>query len=217
MSQALLIKELRESAGLLAVAVLACGCFLATLTGFPTLPWQSGQVASLPFVTDGLSFALWLVGGALAILLGLKQTAWEAGFGTYAFLLHRPVPRWKVFALKIAFGVAALLLITGLFILAYAAWAATPGVHAAPFFWTMTLPAWKLWFALPLLYLGAFFSGIRPARWFGTKLAPLAASAVVAVLLSLAPWFIVLGPLGYLAFVSLSLLGIFYYVQHRDF
>lgn len=217
MYQALLIKELRESAGLLAVAALACVLSLAVLTGFPILPWPSNQLQSLPFVTDELGFFFWLVGGGLAILLGLKQTAWEAGQGTYYFLLHRPIERWKVFGLKMAFGTAVLLSLMGLFLLAYAAWAATPGNHDAPFFWSMTAPAWKLWFSLPLLYLGAFLSGIRPARWFGTKLAPIAAAIVMAMFVAYAPWYLAIGPLGWGLWVALTLSGVFYYVRNRDY
>ena len=40
----------------------------------------------------------------------------------------------------------------------------------------MTAWAWQLWLCMPLVYLGAFLSGIRPARWFGTRLMPLVAA-----------------------------------------
>lgn len=220
MMQALLIKELRESAGLLAVAAIACGFLLAALTGFPLVPWQSDRLYTLPFVSDGLPTALWLAGGGLAILLGLKQTAWESSFNTYYFLLHRPIARWKVFALKLAFGVAVVLGVTGLFLLLYAAWAATPGAHDAPFLWSMTLPACKQWMALPLLYLGAFYSGIRPGRWFGTRLAPLVVTIPAAVGVASLPWYVRLGPLGLLLWVLVAvvaLVGIFYHVRNRDY
>lgn len=188
MMQALLKKELRESAGLIAVALLAAFYYLAELTGTPLLPWQSGQLITLPFVSDNLSSTLWLVGGGLAILLGLKQTAWEEGFGTYYFLLHRPVERWQVFTLKLATGITLVLGISGLLILAYALWAATPGNHDAPFLWSMTLGDWKIWLTLPLLYLSAFLCGIRPARWFGTKLLPLLGAAMVVLVITGNSW-----------------------------
>ena len=34
----------------------------------------------------------------------------------------------------------------------------------------MTGPAFQVWLLMPLAYLGAFASGIRPARWFGSRL-----------------------------------------------
>ena len=73
-------------------------------------------------------------------------------------------------------------------IVLYGAWAAVPGHHASPFEWSMTGPAWRLTILMPLLYLGAFLSGLRPARWFGTRLLPLVASVLCLALLYTAPW-----------------------------
>ena len=41
---------------------------------------------------------------------------------------------------------------------------------------------------MPLLYFGAFLSGIRPARWFGTRLLPLVAAGALAMLLPELRW-----------------------------
>ena len=121
-----------------------------------------------------------LVIGGLAIALGLKQSAWEVGEGTYYFLLHRPATRRFIFGTKLAVGAGFVLIVGGLLVLLYAMWAATPGNVATPFYWSMTGPRWQLWLCMPLLYLGAFLSGIRPARWFGTRLMPLVAAAAGA-------------------------------------
>ena len=40
--------------------------------------------------------------------------------------------------MKLASGLAVLLVITGAMIQIYAMWAATPGTHPSPFFWSMT-------------------------------------------------------------------------------
>ena len=70
--------------------------------------------------------------------------------------------------------------------------------------------------ALELIYLGAFASGLRPARWFGTKLAPLLA-ACVAVSLSLAiPWGGLAIPVWVVA-AALLLMVIFSTIRSRDF
>src|SRR5437867_2133155 len=61
-------------------------------------------------------------------------------------------------------------------------WAVTPGHHPSPFLWSMTDQTFRLILATPLLYLGAFLSGLRPARWWGTRLLPLACAYVAAVL-----------------------------------
>ncbi len=172
MYKALVLKELRESAGLIAVAVLAAAYMLADLTGVVLLPIQSGLAVPYPFVSDtSLVFYLCLLAGGLAVLMGFKQSAWELWQGSYYFLLHRPASRRTIFGVKLAVGLGVLLCITGAVIQLYAMWAATPGKHATPFFWSMTVVAWQLWISFPLLYLGAFLSGIRPGCWFGSRLA----------------------------------------------
>jgi hypothetical protein len=163
-----------------------------------------------------LSFYLWLCIGGLAIALGMRQTAWELGQGTYYFLLHRPVSRYRVFISKLAVGLISVLVSSLVLITIYAWWAATPGHVAAPFDWSMTFPAWQNWIALPLLYLGAFLSGIRPGKWFGSRLLPLAAAILVAMLATSVPW-IWLTLAIVLAASALFVVGIIYYVRRRDY
>ncbi len=96
---------------------------------------------------------------ALAVALGLRQTAVESGRGTWLFLLHRPASLRQVLAAKLAVG-AGLYLLCGLIaILSYAAWAAMPGKHASPFFWWMTADAWKAWGLIAIVYLAPFWRG----------------------------------------------------------
>ena len=96
-------------------------------------------------------------------------------------------------------------------------WAATPGTHAGPFEWSMTWPAFLVWLLLPLFYLGAFASGIRPARWYGSRLLPLLAVGIPAWLLAiLAKWWLIAAPL--LLLVTLVLLSnILWEAAKRDF
>ena len=55
----------------------------------------------------------------------------------------------------------------------------------------MTGPAFRAWGVLPLVYLGAFASGLRPARWFGTRLFPLAAVPLPAIAtLAVSSWWL---------------------------
>jgi hypothetical protein len=101
-------------------------------------------------------------------------------------------------------------------ILLYAWWASAPGHIAAPFYWSMTRPAWCNWVALPLVYVGAFLSGIRPGRWFGSRLVPLVAAIALALLAANLPWIsLALGTS--LLGIALGLVAIFYYVRQRDF
>ena len=67
----------------------------------------------------------------------------------------------------------------------------------------MTESAWQRALLMPLLYLGAFLSGLRPARWFGTRLLPLIASVVLLILMHYPAWW----PVGFPA--TIALCGLF--------
>jgi hypothetical protein len=216
MLKALVIKELRESAGLIALAVIGAAYALGEMTGTPVMPWQSSHSYAFPFVSDWSIYYLWLVGGGLAILLGLRQTAWELGQGTYFFLLHRPIGRSRIFGLKLLIGGSLAMIFSAAFILIYAWWAMTPGHVPAPQEWRMTTSVWIRWVAILPLYVGAFLSGIRPGRWFGSRLIPLVAAIGVAVLVNVIPWFWVALCFS-LAGTAFGLVSIFYYVQSRDY
>ncbi len=183
MYKALAIKELRESAAIIAVAALAMLWLLGSELGWRFMPLsaESDVVGRVPFVVTEFVQFLIFIGGALAIGLGLKQTAWENSGDKYYYLLHRPITRQAVFLTKIAIGLAVLLLFTIGPLLIYANWAATPGNHATPFFWGMTADAWRTCWALPSIYLGAVLSGLRPARWFGTRLLPLLGTGILVM------------------------------------
>jgi hypothetical protein len=124
-----------------------------------------------------------MISYAAAVGLGFRQSTRESGQGTYLFLLHRPWSRDKIFLTKLAIGAALLLGCAAVPIIEYAWWAATPGDVAAPFDWSMTAACWNYWATVPLVYLAAFLSGLRPARWYGTRLLPLV-GALFALLLA---------------------------------
>jgi hypothetical protein len=216
MLKALVIKELRESAGIIALATFATAIVVTGLTGLPLLPLGNFLSGGFPFVHDVFTICLWLVVGGMAVALGLKQTAWEAAQGTYYFLLHRPVSRPFVFGTKLAIGTSAILALGGLAILIYATWASGAGHAPTPFYWSMTVPAWQTLASLLLVYLGAFMSGVRPARWFGTRLAPLVAGIVTAVLVAFSVWWW-LAALLLVVFIAIALSAVFQYIFARDY
>ena len=61
MLKALVIKELRESAGLVVLAVIGAAYVLGELTATPVVPWQSKYLYSYPFVADWLFYETNLV------------------------------------------------------------------------------------------------------------------------------------------------------------
>jgi ABC-type transport system involved in multi-copper enzyme maturation permease subunit len=214
MVPALVRKELRETRAFAALALVLYLVFVSKLTGqggpllasLLTFAVGMGRTpAEVPFVQDQFQPVLLLIGGALAIALGLRQSAWEPSQGTALYLLHLPLTRRTILATKLLTGIGLLLACTLLPILAYAVWASTPGTHPGPFEWTMTGPAFRIWSLLPLVYLGAFASGIRPARWFGSRLLPLLASLpAVLVLYAVPHWWLMGLLLGLVAAVLVS-------------
>jgi hypothetical protein len=201
---ALVRKELREAWLFAALALAVYFVYLSRLTGtwgpplISLIGWIPGlklEQPDVPFVEDNFLSMLFYIGAALAIALGFRQSAWEPSQGTAPVLLHLPLSRQRIFLTKLATGLAIQLCCTLLPILIYAGWAATPGTHAGPFEWSMTGPAFRVWLLIPLAYLGAFASGIRPARWFGTRLFPLLAAATGAILYIVPHWWLIAFPL----------------------
>lgn len=190
MLRALVLKELREVAGIAAAGLLAYLALAAAVTGvkaFGEMPGLPRGTSGVPFVEGGFLGPFIVVGLALAAALGLRQSLGESAGGTFLFLLHRPLAREKVFAAKLFTGAGLLMLCAAVPVLLYGLWASL-GRHPAPFEWSMTGPAWRVVLLLPLVYLGAFLSGLRSAKWFGTRLLPLAGAVVVFALAAFAAW-----------------------------
>jgi hypothetical protein len=216
--RALARKELRELAPWISLAGLTQVWLLCAVLRLPT-PFIVQKNEVIPFVQDTLAWWIFCVAGILAAVIGLWQTAWESSQGTFQFLLHRPLPRREIFAIKLLVGVAVSLIACGLPIGVYALWAAMPGTHDSPFAWSMTGWAWVLWLEMPLIYLGAFLSGLRPARWYASRFMPLAAGLVLLSLCSLL--FLALGWWAPLMLALLAEVGlvtaILYVAQSRDY
>jgi hypothetical protein len=162
---------------------------------------------SVPFVDGYFLQGFCRFSMPLAVAFGLWQTLAESIHGTYPFLFHRPVRRGWLIGVKLLVGMAMCLGCGAAPILVYGLWAATPGSHASPFEWSMTLPCWMIWLDMTLLYLGAFLTGLRPGRWYRSRLLPLVAAAAVVMLAESGfipeaspwPWVIVLAADGWMA------------------
>lgn len=219
MLRALILKELRESLPLVALAAALVAYSLTQLWCIRLLSLfliYDGAPNKVPFVEDNLWTALVMIGWLLAVTLGVKQTHWEEVNGTYRYLLDRPIERRRIFMTKFVVGVALVAGLMALMILAHGLWAATPGHHPSPFYWSMTVPAWHAWFVLPVLYAAAFLSGIRPGRWFGTKLLPLAGGVLIATILTaqLWPWIALVGSALFTSFYVSTAINV---SQNRDY
>jgi hypothetical protein len=192
MLKALAWKEIRELLPLAALALLAQIYLITSATGTiwgSVSNWVSPLTASANIQSDAIPFVdsrygqqmsaakfLCVVAAAAGMCFGLWQTMWEANNGTFLFLLHRPMGRQRILEVKLLVGAIACLLVGGLPLLYYTLWAAAPATHASPFLWALTTSAWLLFLEVPLVYLGAFLSGLRPGRWFGSRFLPLFAA-----------------------------------------
>jgi hypothetical protein len=187
MFRAMVWKELREVRGIVLLGLAAYALLVLQCVN-PRIPTpfmfiQRGGYGEgvVPFVQGNFTTYFGFMAAVIAVALGLRQVLGESVGGTYLSLLHRPANRRWLIGTKLFVGTVAYLFCGALPILAYGLWAATPGTHASPFEWSMTDAAWTIWWLMLALYLGAFLSGIRPGRWFGTRLFPLLGTVFAAL------------------------------------
>ena len=225
--KALALKELRELRGIAAIGLGVYLILVARLIGLKAFDWVPGlpnEQEFPPFTGNEFTGMFSLFAAVFAMALGFRQSAWEASQGTFLFLLHRPISRRRVFLTKLGIGSLVYLVCSSMPILLYGWWAATPGNQASPFRWAWTLQSWGLMGIILLAYLGAFLSGIRPARWYGTRLLPLF-SVLLLITLVLASYQVTIHPQFVVALATTSGLTmavvivslIFYVAQNRDY
>lgn len=183
MFRTMALKELRETRGITLLALAA----YALLVAAEASPWGARQRYLAPFLNDGVFYGWFIcISAVMAIALGLRQTLGESVPGTYPFLYHRPADRRWLIGVKLLTGSVLYLVCAAIPIVAYGIWAGTPGTHPSPFAWSMTGPAWYFWFGMTLIYLGAFLAGVRPGRWYRSRILPLAAGGFAMFMASVA-------------------------------
>jgi hypothetical protein len=216
MLKSLTWKETRELLPLVLVALLG----QAAMPLFSLIDVNSQILPNdrtIPFINDSTVGRIGLIGLLAALVFGLWQSGGELFRGTLLFLLHRPLTRTQIFGVKLLVGIALTVVIAGVPLTLYTLWAAMPGSHASPFYWSMAVPYWLNAARLPIAYLGAFLSGLRPGRWLGSRLLPAAAGLCCCLLLSLTnsvPWLSLALTLGA---VALLLVAILHVAESRDF
>jgi ABC-type transport system involved in multi-copper enzyme maturation permease subunit len=140
------------------------------------------EIDSVPFLDEKIHPAVAVVFGVLSAVLAFYQILFENQRKTFPVLFRLPIPRTGVILTKLLAGVAAYLLALGLPILVYAAWAATPGTHPSPFYWSMVWIPMGLIPAGLLLYFAWVLILLLPGRWYGSRILPLATAGMVAFL-----------------------------------
>lgn len=160
--------------------------------------WLAGLTLALAFILPprgAQGDALWticvpavqvLIACAAALgaaLLGLLQTLPEMRRERWALLAHRPISLTRIFLAKVAAGLLLYFAALGLPVLGAAVWAATPGRVGAPFDWRMALPAAADILGGVVFYFAGMLTGIRPARWYGSRALGLLAAVPCALAL----------------------------------
>ena len=163
----LIHKELRENlkVGLIAMAVLAL--LLAST-------FKEAMQPALLNLNGTLLFS-----GTFAALLGWLQTHREHQPDPWAFLVHRPMTRWKIFAAKCVAGLGIYCVAAGLPFLGLLVMAQIPGEVAADFQWAMALPVAVCFLGGIACYFAGMLTGMRQARWYASRGLGLGAALVV--------------------------------------
>jgi ABC-type transport system involved in multi-copper enzyme maturation permease subunit len=219
MLKALALKELRELAPIAGLGLLAYAWIVGHGMGY-RVPFLNARPEQTPFVSADFVVYLTCAAIPLALALGFRQSIAESLAGTWNWLLHRPLPRTRVFAVKLLVGGGVYALCTALPIVWYAAWAAAPGKHASPFFWSMTADAWLAWLTIGAAYVASFLCGIWPGRWFGTRILALAGAGFMAFFFAMAFYQSSMWPMRWIApplLVAGLASGVFFVARSRDF
>lgn len=161
--------------------------------------------------------SLWLLTFAFALLVGLVQTLADSVQGTWGYLMHLPPGRRWILSSKLLAGGGAYCGCTGLFLLMCVIIGWARQTEAYPFRWSMMSSYAQIALIGLLVYLIAFLTGLRPARWYGSRLLPLMGGGLLVWLLIALPHWWVYGLVSLMAVCGL-LVGLILYVGDiRDY
>jgi hypothetical protein len=169
---AMVWKEFRETLkwAVLALVGTSAALFFVTreVMGFGS---PAGSIRNeSPLTDDKFLLVTTLCAAAAGLMFGLAQTLPERRRpDQWAFLVHRPVSRGRLFVAKVVTGLGLYLLAVGVPFACAVAWAATPGNMGAPFDPEMALPALADLLAGALYYFAGMVIGLREARWYGSR------------------------------------------------
>lgn len=166
---------------------------------------------------DDFVYPLMLISLALAIVIGLVQNLSEDIQGTWRYVLAMPGGWRRILKLKIACGLCV-----------WGIWALTVcvicliGLLADPGSAGETLsrlsdPSLRILACVPVVYLGAFLTGIRRANWLFSRLMPLGGVLMIWFLMLYLPNWWIIAPLAAAGFAALLVSLIYHTASTRDF
>jgi len=181
--KAIIWKELREN-----VKWAALGGGAIMLAMIYALHGQ-GQLGRAPqtILTEKFLMVTTFGFAVLAAALGFLQTFGESRRDHWAFLLHRPISRTRIFFGKVIAGLLLYIIATGGPLLLAATWASGPGQFAAPFDWGITQAGVADLLAGAVHYFAALLTALRQARWYVSKALSFGVAIVVSLIVSHTP------------------------------
>jgi hypothetical protein len=184
--KALVRKEFREN-----VKLAVLGLVIYTLMLFQQYrsdvvsPRATGQ----PLVSGAFLMSTAWFCGIFGAVLGWLQIHNERRPDLWAFLIHRPVTRTTIFLGKVIAGLGLYAVVAGLPLLGFIVWARLPGRVAAPFEPAMLLPVTAYFLAGTVSYFAGMLTGLRQARWYGSRALGLGVALIVVLIMAERPEF----------------------------
>ncbi len=180
---AVIRKELRSTAWVVALGAAAFGWILSELFGVTALTRHQFPTHENTFSLVQSGWLLWygFISAAFAGSLGLAMSLNDGVRGTWAFVLFRPISRRAYIGAKLLTGGVLTLVTVAVPALVYLVWAAIPGNQPIPFDWSFAQPTAEACGWAVVVFLGGFLSGIRPASWWWSRLWPLGATVVLGM------------------------------------
>jgi len=134
-----------------------------------------------PLLSASVIFATGLFCAIFGALLGWLQIHNESHRDLWAFLIHRPLSRSKIFLAKAIAGIGLYTLGSGLPLAGLIVATGMPGHIAAPFEWVMVLPLLACFLTGIVFYFAGMLTGLRQARWYVSRGLGLGAAFIVCL------------------------------------
>ncbi len=182
--KALVLKEWRENVKLAALGlVIYTLLLLVQYRGYVASPASLSQ----PLADVDLIYSTAWFCGIFGAVLGWLQVFNERRPDLWAFLMHRPMTRTEMFLGKALAGLGLYAVVVGGPLLVFLGWARWPGHVPAPFEVRMLRPLAACVLTGLVFYAAGMLTGLRQARWYGSRALGLGLALVVCLLMALRP------------------------------
>ena len=157
----------------------ACSQFYEQLAGGQSF-WQNQSAQ--PLLSQQVLSISALFCAIFGAVLGWIQIHNERHRDLWAYLVHRPISRTKIFSGKVLAGLCLYAVGAGIPLAGFMVMAAIPGHFPVPFQGKMLLPLTATFLSGLVYYLGGMLTGVRQARWYASRGLGLGAGIIISAL-----------------------------------